>query len=95
MRGSMLPPHRMSPTLRPRKRSGLTSMAREPGGAGALRHGLLQGQVGVDRAFEMRLVDQHDLGDELAHDRQGQLADILHRDAFRQGRAAERAVSRR
>ena len=92
MRGSMLPPHRISPTLRPRNRSGLASMAREPGRAGAFRHGLLQGEIGVDRPLEMRLVDQHDLGDELAHDRQRERAHVLDRDAFRQRRAAERAV---
>ena len=64
----------------------------QPGGAGALRHGLLQGQVGVDRALEMRLVDEHDLGDELAHDRQRERAHVLHGDAFRQRRPAERAI---
>ena len=92
IRGSMLPPHRMSPTLRPRNLLRLDQHRAQPGGAGALGHGLLQGQVGVDRAFEMRLVDQHDLGDELAHDRQRERAHVLHRDAFRQGRAAERAI---
>jgi hypothetical protein len=30
MRGSMLPPHRIGPTLRPRKRSGRASMAASP-----------------------------------------------------------------
>ena len=64
----------------------------KPGRAGAFRHRLLQGEIGVDRALEMRLVDQHDLGDELAHDRQRQRADVLDRDAFRQRRAAERPV---
>ena len=62
----------------------------KPGGAGAFRHGLLQREIGVDRALEMRLVDQHDLGDEFAHDRQRQRADILDRDAFRQRRPADR-----
>ena len=52
-------------------------------------------QIGVDRALEMRLVDQHDLGDEFAHDRQRQRADVLHRDAFGQRRAADRAAVRR
>ena len=64
----------------------------EPGRAGAFRHRLLQGEIGVDRPLEMRLVDQHDLGDELAHDRQRQHADVLDRDAFRQRRAAEGPV---
>ena len=40
----------------------------------------------------MRLVDQDDLGHELAHDRQRQYPHILHRDAFGQRRAAERTV---
>ena len=61
MRGSILPPHRIRPTLRPRKRSGCASKRGEAGGAGALRHGLLQREIGVDRALEMGLVDQDDL----------------------------------
>ena len=66
--------------------SGSASMRGKPGGAGAFRHRLLQGEIGVDGALEMLLVDQHDVGDELADDRQRQRADILHRDAFGQRR---------
>ena len=43
----------------------------------------------------MRLVDQHDLRHELAHDRQRQLADVLHRDAFGQRRRRRRGAARR
>ena len=42
MRGSMLPPHRISPTRGRAKRSGSASMRGEPGGARAFGHGLLQ-----------------------------------------------------
>ena len=66
----------------------------EAGGARAFRHGLLQGEIGVDRALELRLVDQHDVGDQFAHDRQRQLADILDRDAFGQRRRRRAAGSR-
>ena len=53
----------MSPTRRPAKALGLCEHGGEARGARALRHGLLQGQIGVDRALEMRLVDQDDVGD--------------------------------
>ena len=92
MRGSMLPPHRIRPTLRRRKRSGSTSKAASPAAPAPFGHRLLQGKIGIDRALELHLVDQDDLGDELAHDRQRQRADVLHRDAFGQCRAAERPV---
>ena len=39
-----------------------TSMAASPAAPGAFRHGLLQREIGVDRALEDCLVDQHDLG---------------------------------
>ena len=71
---------------------GLGQHGGEAGGARAFRHGLLQGQIGVDRALEMRLVDQNDLGHQFADHRQRELADILDRDAFGQRRAAERPV---
>ena len=45
---------------------------REPGGAGAFRHGLLVGEEGVHGAFEVRLLHQQHVGDERAHDRLGQ-----------------------
>ncbi len=90
MRGSMLPPHRISPTLRPTKRSGLTSMAASPAAPAPSAIVFCSVRIGVDRALQMRLVDQHDLGDQFAHDRQRQRADVLHRDALGQRRAAER-----
>ena len=65
----------------------------QPGRARAFRHGLLQRQVGVDRAFELRLVDQDDVRHQFADDRQRQFADILDRDAFRQSRPADRAIA--
>ena len=67
----------------------------EPGGARAFGHGLLQREIGIDGALEMRLVDQHDLGHELAHDRQRQRADILDRDALGQRRRRRAAGARR
>ena len=73
MRGSILPPHRIEPDLAAAETVGIGQHGSKPGGARAFRHGLLQGQIGVDRAFEMRLVDQHDLGDQFADDRQRQL----------------------
>ena len=82
MRGSMLPPHRIEPDLAAAKRSGLRQHRRKAGGARAFGHRLLQGQKRVHRALEMRLLDQHDVGDQRAHDRHGQLADVLHRDAL-------------
>ena len=90
MRGSMLPPHSTSPTFLPANRSGFGQHRGQAGGARALRHGLLQGQIGVDRALDVLLVDQHDVADQRADDRQGERADILHRDAFGERRAAER-----
>ena len=95
MRGSILPPHRMSPTFLPRKRSRLGQHGGKAGGARAFRHRLLQRQKGIDRALEMRLVDQHDVGDQLADDRQRELADMLDRDAFGERRPADRPVARR
>ena len=92
MRGSILPPHRMSPTLRSRKRSGDSEHGREAGGPRPFRHGLLQGEIGVHRALEMGLVDQDDVGHEFPHHRQRQRPDILDRDAFGERRAADRAV---
>ena len=65
----------------------------KPGGAGPFRHGLLQREKGIDRALDQRLVDQNDVADEFAHDRQRQLADIAHRNAFGQRRAAARPVA--
>ena len=61
MRGSILPPHRISPTLRPRNRSGSASMAASPAAPAPFRHRLLQREEGVDRALDQRLVDQHDV----------------------------------
>ena len=90
MRGSILPPHKIRPTFLPGKRSGLRQHGGQARGARAFRHGLLQREIGVHRAFEMRLVDQHDLGDQLADHRQRQLTDILDRDAFGQRRPADR-----
>ena len=54
MRGSILPPHRIRPTRLPAKALRLFQHRGKARGARALRHGLLQGQVGVDRPFEMR-----------------------------------------
>ena len=68
------------------KALGLRQHRGEPGGARAFGHGLLQGEVGVDRAFEMRLINQHNVGDEFAHDRQRQRADVLDGNAFGQRR---------
>ena len=92
MRGSILPPQRMSPTLRPRNRSGFGEHGGKSGGAGTLRHGLLQCEEGVDRPLDQRLVDQDDVAHTLTHHRQRQLADIRHRDAFGQRRAAARPL---
>ena len=55
---------------------------REPGRARAFRHGLLMRQEGVHGALQMGLLDQQHVGDERAHDRLGEPADILHRDAL-------------
>ena len=46
----------------------------EAGGAGALDHGLLDLEQGQDRGLERVLFDQENVGDQLAHDRQGELA---------------------
>jgi hypothetical protein len=64
----------------------------KPGRAGALRHGLLQGEIGVHRTLEMRLIDEDNVGDERAHDGERQRADVLHRNAFGERGAAERTV---
>ena len=76
MRGSILPPHRIKPTLRPAKRCRLGQHRGEPGGARPFRHGLLQGQEGIDGALDQRLVDQDNVADQFAHDGQRQLAGI-------------------
>ena len=93
MRGSILPPHSTSPTLLAAKALRLRQHRGEAGGARALRHGLLQREIGVDRALDVLLVDQHDVAHQCAHDRQRQRADILDRDAFGERRAAERPVA--
>ncbi len=95
MRGSILPPHRIRPTLRPAKALRLRQHGGKARGAGAFRHRLLQREEGVDGALDLRLVDQDDVGDQFAHDRQRQRADILDRDAFGQRRAAAAACCRR
>src|SRR5262249_41585045 len=92
MRGSILPPHRISPILRPRNPSG---RARKGGGARAPpppRNRLLQGEVGVHGALQMRFADQDDVAHERAHRRQREFADILDRNAFRKRRSADRIV---
>ena len=61
MRGSILPPHRIKPTLRPAKRSGDCQHGGKSGGAGAFGHHLLQGQERIDRALDHRLVDQNNV----------------------------------
>ena len=68
---------------------------REPRRTGALGHGALEGGVGGDRALDGRLLDEDDLCDEVAHDRQGLCADGLDRDALGQGRRRRSAVPRR
>ena len=90
MRGSILPPQRMRPTLRLRNRRRIRQHSGKAGGAGTFRHRLLQGEKRVHRALDLRLVDQNDVADQFAHHRQGELADILHRDAFGEGGAAAR-----
>ncbi len=64
----------------------------EPGGACALGHRLLLGQEMIHRLLELRLADKHDAGNKLAHNRQRQRADGLHRDAFGQRRPADRQI---
>ena len=64
----------------------------EAGGTRTFRHRFLQGEEGVHRAFDLRLVDQDDVADQIAHNRQSELADILHRDAFGERSAAARPV---
>ena len=85
----MLPPQSTRPTLLPAKRSGRRA-GREPRRTGALGHGALEGGVGGDRALDGRLLDEDDLCDEVAHDRQGPCAHGLDRDALGQGRPADR-----
>jgi hypothetical protein len=92
MRGSMLPPQRMSPTRRPGEARGVSQQRRESGRARAFRHGLLVGQERVHGALQMRLLDQQHLRHEVVHHRRGERADILHRDAFGKRRAADRAL---
>ena len=98
----MLPPQRMSPTLRPRKRAGSARTAASPAAPAPSASVFCSGEVGGDRLLDRRLRHQHDVVDEAAGDRQRQLADILDGDAFGErlaadllGAAAERAPQRR
>ena len=91
----MLPPQRTRPTLRAPEALGSREHRRKARGAGALGHRALKRRVGVDGALDRRLLDEDDVGDEVAHDRQGQLADGLDRDALGERRAADRARPRR
>src|SRR5687767_9275389 len=47
----------------------------------AFGHGLLKRQIGVDGALDVLLVHQHDLGYEVADDRQGERTDLADSDA--------------
>ena len=67
---------------------------RKAGGAGALGHRALERRVGVDGALDRRLLDEDDVVDEVAHDRERELADGLDRDALGKRRAADRARPR-
>ena len=81
MRGSMPPPTGPTrPSGREKVRFG--EHCREAGRAGTLGHGLLRREMGVDRPFEMALVDAHDGIDMTAHDRQRLLSGYLDGDAF-------------
>ena len=76
MRGSILPPHRIRPILRPEKALGLRQHGGKARGARPFRHGLLQGEEDVDGALEQRLFDQNNFGDKFLHDGQRQFADL-------------------
>ena len=93
MRGSILPPHRIRPTLRPAKRSGSASMAASPAAPAPSAMVFCKVRNAFTARSIMRLVDQDDVADQLAHHRQRQRADILDRDAFGERRAAERQVA--
>ena len=61
-------------------------------GAGPLGEAALQGCIGVDGALDERFLDQDDVRDEIADDRQGQPPDRLHGDALRERRPADRSI---
>ena len=53
MRGSILPPHRTRPTLRPRKCAGSAKHRRKAGCARTFGKRLLMGEIGHDRALDV------------------------------------------
>ena len=57
----------------------LREQRREPRGARALRHRLLQGEIGVHRTLDVLFVNQHNVGNEFAHDRHVETCAIEHR----------------
>ena len=65
---------------------------RQPGGAGAFGHGLLQHEIGGDRLLDLSLADQHHIVDMGTHGCEGEGADILDGDAFGQRLAADPGV---
>src|SRR5262249_45521388 len=65
---------------------------REAGGTRPFCHGFLKRQVGIDLAVELRLINQNDVGDQFAYDRQSELANIFHRNALGERRSAERPI---
>ena len=100
--GSMLPPHRTRPTLRPRKRSGCAQDGREARRARALHHRLLDLEQHHDRLLDVALVHEQHVGHRARDDLPRDPARLLHRDALGDGggaehrrRAAQRVVHRR
>ncbi len=84
-RVSILPPDRISPTLRPRKRSGCASTAARLCGAGAFGHGFLDVQQQRRAVLEIVLAHQQDILHQRAHDLARQHARGLDGDALGDG----------
>ena len=72
MRGSILPPHKTSPTFRPGEALRLGQHGGEARGARTLRHRLLQREIRVDRALDVLLIHQENVAHQRADDRQRQ-----------------------
>ena len=94
-RVSMLPPHSTRPTVRPLNRSGCAQHGRQAGRARALDHGLLDVDQQAHGVLDLLLGDQHDVVDQLAHDRLCVIAARrLDGDALGQRVAAHRQAAR-
>ena len=85
----MLPPARIRADALAAEAVGVGEDRGEPGGAGALGHGLLQHQVCGDRLLDGAFADQHHVVDVTAHDLERQLADVLDGDALGKRLAAD------